>query len=279
VVSAPARPVAARDPGLFGPGSLAWRIDGEAIVLAGGTCALLMQLAHPAVAAGVAQHSDFQADPFARLRRTLNASYAIVFGTAPHADAALRRMNAIHGAVRGHIPETGQAYCATDPQLLLWVHATLVDTAIRVYDRYVMPLSPAEQQAYHAEARQIAIRLGVPEDGVPLTLVELRAEMARLVADRSVAVSDTARALAPSVLHPTAFPPRLAWDAAHLISLSVMPDPIRRGYGIRWSRRREAGMRRLAAASRRLLPLLPTSIRRVPQARSAERRVAGLPSR
>jgi uncharacterized protein (DUF2236 family) len=258
---------------------MAWRVDGEAIVLAGGTCALLMQLAHPAVAAGVAQHSDFQADPFARLRRTLNASYAVVFGTAPHADAALRRMNAIHGAVRGRIPETGLAYQATDPALLLWVHATLVDTAIRVYDRYVMPLSPAEQQAYHAEARQIAIRLGVPDQGVPLTLIELRAEMARLVANGSVAVSNTARSLAPSILHPTAFPPRFAWEAAHLISLSVMPDAIRRGYGIPWSRRREAGMHRLAAASRRLLPLLPAAIRRVPHARSAERRVAAQAAR
>jgi uncharacterized protein (DUF2236 family) len=258
---------------------MAWRVDGEAIVLAGGTCALLMQLAHPAVAAGVAQHSDFQADPFARLRRTLNASYAVVFGTAPHADAALRRMNAIHGAVRGRVPETGLAYQATDPALLLWVHATLVDTAIRVYDRYVMPLSPAEQQAYHAEARQIAIRLGVPDQGVPLTLIELRAEMARLVANGSVAVSNTARSLAPSILHPTAFPPRFAWEAAHLISLSVMPDAIRRGYGIPWSRRREAGMHRLAAASRRLLPLLPAAIRRVPHARSAERRVAAQAAR
>jgi uncharacterized protein (DUF2236 family) len=278
-VSATARRAAAGDPGLFGPGRMAWRVDGEAIVLAGGTCALLMQLAHPAVAAGVAQHSDFQADPFARLRRTLNASYAVVFGTAPHADAALRRMNAIHGAVRGRVPETGLAYQATDPALLLWVHATLVDTAIRVYDRYVMPLSPAEQQAYHAEARQIAIRLGVPDQGVPLTLIELRAEMARLVANGSVAVSNTARSLAPSILHPTAFPPRFAWEAAHLISLSVMPDAIRRGYGIPWSRRREAGMHRLAAASRRLLPLLPAAIRRVPHARSAERRVAAQAAR
>jgi uncharacterized protein (DUF2236 family) len=278
-VSTLAPPLTAGDPGLFGPGSMAWRVDGEAIVLAGGTCALLMQLAHPAVAAGVAQHSDFRADPFARLRRTLNASYAVVFGTAPMADAALRRMNAIHQVVRGRVPESGMDYQATDPQLLLWVHATLVDTAIRVYDRYVARLSPAEQQAYHAEGRQIAIRLGVPEDGVPQTLVELRAEMARLIAEGTVAVSDTARSLAPAVLYPTAFPPRVAWDAAHLISLSVMPDSIRRGYGIRSSGRREVGMRRLASVSRRLLPLLPNALRRVPQVRSAERRMAGRQSR
>ena len=261
------------DLGLFGPGSMAWKIDGEVMVLAGGTCALLMQLAHPAVAAGVAQHSDFRADPFARLRRTLTASYAVVFGSTARADAAIRRMNAIHGAVRGTIPESGQPYHATDPALLLWVHATLVDTALRVYDRYVARLSHDEQQAYHAEARQIAIRLGVPPDVVPVTLVELRSEMLRLMDRGTVAVSDTARSLAPAVLHPTRFPPAVAWDAAHLVSLSVMPEAIRRGYGLSWSTRRERGMQRLAAASRWGVALVPSRLRRVPQAISAERRV------
>lgn len=262
------------DAGLFGPGSMAWRIDGEVMVLAGGTCALLMQLAHPAVAAGVAQHSDFRADPFARLRRTLTASYAVVFGSTARADAAIRRMNAIHGAVRGTIPESGQPYHATDPALLLWVHATLVDTALRVYDRYVARLSAGEQQAYHAESRQIAIRLGVPPDVVPRTLVELRAEMLRLMDSGAVQVSDTARSLAPALLHPSRFPPAFAWDAAHLVSLSVMPEPIRRGYGLAWSARREHGLQRLAAAARRAMPLVPRRLRRVPQAISAERRVA-----
>ena len=262
--------------GLFGPGSMAWRIDGEALVLAGGTAALLMQLAHPAVAAGVAQHSDFQADPFARLRRTLNASYAVVFGTTSRAERAIRRMNAIHGAVRGAIPEGGERYDARDPSLLLWVHATLVDTALRVHDTYVARLSAAEQQAYHAESRQIAIRLGVPADVVPETLVELRAEMLRSMADGTVRVSATARALASSVLYPTRFPPRAVWDVGHLISMSVLPEPIRRGYGLSWSPARQRGMDRVGALSRRLLPLVPRRIRRVPQSVAAEQRMARL---
>jgi uncharacterized protein (DUF2236 family) len=279
----PVLPAPTAGDGLFGPGSQSWRIDGEVLLLAGGTCALLTQLAHPAVAAGVAEHSDFRADPLARLRRTLNASFAVVFGSRPHADRALRRINAIHGVVRGSVAETGEAYRASDPRLLLWVHATLIDTALRVYDRYVAPLSPAAEEAYHAEARQVAVRLGVPEADLPLTLRDLRSEMARLMADGTVAVSPTARSLAPSVLYPTRFPPRFVWDAAHLISMSVMPDPIRRGYGIPWSPRREAGMRRVAAASRWLLPHLPYALRRVPQAQRAEsrakRRAAALRAR
>jgi uncharacterized protein (DUF2236 family) len=184
-------------------------------------------------------------------------------------------MNAIHGVVRGSVPETGEAYHATDPALLLWVHATLIDTALRVHDRYVGRLTAGEQQAYHAESRQVAIRMGVPAEAVPDTLVELRSEMLRLMTDGTVAVSDTARGLAPSVLHPTRFPPRPVWDAAHLVSLSVLPDPIRRGYGLSWSTGRERGMRRFGSVSRRVVPLLPRRLRRVPQAMAAERRIAG----
>ena len=90
--------------GLFGPDSVAWRVDREVIVLAGGSCALLMQAAHPVVAAGVDQHSTYATDPFGRLRRTLTSSFDVVFGTRSRADAAIRRVNAIHAAVRGQLP-------------------------------------------------------------------------------------------------------------------------------------------------------------------------------
>lgn len=262
------------DPGLFGPGSASWHVDREAVLLAGGTCALLMQLAHPAVAAAVAQHSDFRDDPFARLRRTLTASYAVVFGTTPRAERAIRRINAIHGVVRGRIPETGRAYHALDPDLLLWVHATLVDTALRMYERYVGPLPPAAGEAYHDEARRIAIRLGVPANVVPPTLVDLRDRMTDMLDRGEVRVTPTARMLAPSVLYPSRVMPRLLWDAAHLISFSVMPPQIRAGYGIPWPDARERGMRRLAAVSRRVLPLVPGRLRHVPHAHTAERRLA-----
>ncbi len=244
------------------------------LVLAGGTCALLMQLAHPAVAAGVDQHSDFRADPFARLRRTLTSSYAVAFGTASDADAAIRRVNAIHAAVRGTVPESGAAYHATDPALLLWVHATLIDTALRVYDRYVAPLTPEEQQAYHDEARQVAIRHGRPRGE--------RAAHARGDASRDGA--DDGRwhgarrchcpALAPHVRYPKRFPPRAMWDVAHLISDSVLPEPIRRGYGISWS---PATRGRHATPGCRFAARRPAAaVRPAPGATGPPRRAAGL---
>jgi uncharacterized protein (DUF2236 family) len=261
------------DSGLFGPDSVAWRVDREVVLLAGGTAALLLQLAHPAVAAGVAQHSDFQADAFGRLRRTLTSSYAVVFGTTPRAERAIARMNAIHAAVRGTVPETGRRYAARDPRLLLWVHETLIDTALRIYERFVAPLTPAEADAYHAEGCEVAIRLGVPADQLPSSLADLRADMRHRVASGEVAVSPTARQLRDAVLYPARFPPRWIWDAAHLVSFSLLPPAIRSGYEIPWNPRRQRAVERFAVVSRRLLPLVPPALRYMPQARSAERRL------
>jgi uncharacterized protein (DUF2236 family) len=259
--------------GLFGPGSVSWRVDREVLVLAGGTAALLLQLAHPAVAAGVAQHSRFQEDPFARLRRTLTASFSVVFGTTPRAQRALDRIDHVHGFVRGTIPETGDHYHARDPELLLWVHATLIDTALRIYDRFVAPLSPDDAEAYHREGREIAIRLGVPGAIAPATLDDLRIWMQERIMTGDVRVTPTARRLGQSVLYPTRFPPGWTWEIAHLPSVSILPPAIRSGYGITWNRSRERGVERLAAASRAVLPLLPRGLRYVPSALAAERRV------
>ncbi len=242
------------------------------MLLAGGTCALLLQLAHPAVAAGVAQHSDFQADAFGRLRRTLHSSLSVVFDDLPRAERSVARINAIHRAVSGTVPETRRQYSATDPDLLLWVHATLIDTALRIYDRFVAPLSTHEMEAYHEEAKRIAALLGVPPESIPRSVADLRAYMRRLVASGEVAVSDTARSLAPAVLYPSRFPPRFVWDAAHLVSISLLPAELRRGYGIAWNPHRERAVERVAAITRRVLPYVPPVFRHVPQARSAERR-------
>ena len=259
--------------GLFGPGTVSWRVDSELVVLAGGSCALLLQAAHPSVAAGVVQHSTYATDPLGRLFRTLESSFAVAFGSRSVAERTIRRVNAIHAAVNGRRSD-GAAYSAMDPEALLWVHATLVDTALRVYDRFVAPLDPADAQAYHAEAAAVAIRMGVPSDAIPPTLVELRRWMDELVASGRVRVTPEARCIARTVLYPSRLVPRVAWDAAHLVSLATLRPDIRREYGIGWSPSRERGMERLAAASRRLLPWLPSVARHAPQARAALRRVA-----
>jgi uncharacterized protein (DUF2236 family) len=259
--------------GIFGPGSVSWRIDRELIVLAGGSCALLLQAAHPSVAAGVAQHSTYATDPFGRLMRTLDSSFSVVFGSRTEADATLRRVNAIHGAVRGRRAD-GAAYSALDPEALLWVHATLIDTAVRVFDRFVAPLTSSDRQRYHEESAQVGFALGIPSDTMPPTFAELRAWMDGMIVSGRVRVSPDARRIARTVLYPVRFPPRVLWDVAHLVSMTTLHPEIRRQYGIGWSPARELGMRRLAALSRRALPWLPSPLRHAPQARAADRRVA-----
>ena len=258
--------------GLFGPESVSWRVDREVLVLAGGSCALLMQAAHPFVAAGVAEHSTYATDPFGRLLRTLTSSFDVVFGSRSRAEATIRRVNAIHAAVRGQLPG-GAAYSALDPGALLWVHATLVDTALRVYGRFITPLSPEEEQAYHREAARVAVLLHVPVADIPETIGELRAWMDEMLMSGAVHVTPEARDIARTVLYPTPWLPRVAWDAAHLISLSTLPASLRDQYGIRWSSRRERGMQGVAAVTRRVMPLLPPMLRFAPHARSAAARV------
>ena len=262
--------------GLFGPGSVSWLVDRELIVLAGGSCALLLQAAHPVVAAGVAEHSTYATDPFGRLLRTLTSSFDVVFGTRTEAEATIRRVNAIHASVRGRLPDDGTPYSALDPEALLWVHATLVDTALRVYGRFVRPLTPAEEQGYHEEAGEVAVRLGVVPDSLPPDIAALRAWMDEMIASGRVRVTPEARRIAATVLYPLAWVPRLAWDAAHLISLATLRPEIRRQYGIAWSPARERGIERIAAASRRALPLVPSLMRHAPQARAAQHRMAQL---
>ena len=264
-------------PRTFAPGRLIWTIDREGILLLGAGRALLLQIAHPLVAAGVAQHSDFTADPLGRLRRTLDASYALVFGGAEAAQAAVRRMDAVHGRVHGVLPEpvgrftAGTPYDAMDPALRLWVHATLTDTSLLVYQRFVRPLSRAEQVAYYADSRQVARLLGIPEPTVPPTLDAFRAYVAGTLA-RDVAVAPATRALARLIFRP----PRsvtLAPVGAVLepITVGLLPAEVRRQYGYEWTPARERLMAAFAASVRAALPAIPSLLRVVPAARAAER--------
>src|SRR5688572_18421392 len=137
---------------LFGPETVTWRVNQEAVLLLGGPRALLLQLAEPAVAAGVAEHSGFEADPFGRLARTLEAMTVISFGTETQARSTLDRLAAVHSRVRGTLPG-GVPYSAGDPELQWWVLATLVDTVLRVERRYLGRLDPAARARYYEESR------------------------------------------------------------------------------------------------------------------------------
>src|SRR2546429_8114670 len=119
-----------RDPGFFGPESVSWHVHREVTVLFGGARAVLMQAAHPLVIAGARETGFYERNPWKRLQRTLMLTYAITFGTKAEARAAAGKINEVHARVKGVDPETGLPYDALDPQLLLWVHACLVESAL-----------------------------------------------------------------------------------------------------------------------------------------------------
>lgn len=241
--------------GLFADDAVIRRVDGELVLLLGGPRALLMQLAHPLVARGVAEHSGFQADPFARLQRTLDASFAIVFGSDEQAHAAADGVRVAHRRVRG------DGYDANDPDLLLWVHSTLVDTALRMHNRFLRPLPPSEAEEFYRQSMSVAEVLGVPRDHQPSDLAAFRAYVRHAVA--TLVVSDDARRLAAAVLRPRL--PIIAEPVVILVrnlTAGLLPPPLRRGYGLGWDPLRQAALHAATVASRQTLPLVPAALRR-----------------
>ncbi len=260
------------DPGLFGPGSVAWRVNGEAVLLVAGPRALLMQIAHPLVAAGVARHSDFPAAAFERLGRTLEATLAISFGDAEQARAAAASVTAVHRRVAGRTA-SGVAYSALDPELLLWVWATLVDSALVAHRRLVGGLSEGEEGRYVADMRSLALAMHTPARVLPGDLSAFRGYVDRTLG--GLEVTPDARRLAPAILTPPLPAALLPLGALQRrITVGLLSEPLRRAYGLRWTRRRERAFDVTTTAIRAALRATPPALRRLPQARQAERRAA-----
>ena len=262
--------------GLFPRDSVAWRVNAEAILLLGGPRALLMQVSHPSVAAAVWDHSDFRKDPYERLWRTLDRMVAISFGDPKRSREAAEGVAAVHRRVVGRTP-TGREYHALDPGLLLWVHATLVDTSLVVYERYVHPLSQLQSEDYYRDMKRQARVFGVPEELLPEELGDLRAYVDRMV--RETEVGEEARALAAHILAPPLPPPlRPLRELLRLVTVDLLPPPLRRGYGLSWSMPKAAALRAAAASVRVLLPFVPDALRLWPHARAAAHSAASGPS-
>lgn len=275
------------DGGLYGPDSEAWRLNREAMLLLGaGPRALLLQIAHPAVAAGVDQHSHFRADPWSRLAATLRSYLTIVYGTSTAAQSEIRRLNTLHRGI------TGPGYAARDPDLSLWVHATLVDSTIAVFDAWLEPLARDRRAAYYQETRPIGRSFGVPESLLPADIDGFEAYVASMLGPAGpVQVSPIARELAAAVLRPPLAPlagwipggaavrPLLKRVPVALYawmmwpSIGLLPPSVRAAYGLPWGTRERLVSAWLLGGWRAWRPLLPASFRQMPQALAADRRV------
>jgi len=239
---------------------------------------LLLQLAHPKVAAGVAQYSRFQQDPLARLQRTMTAMWSIGFDESAKAYAALERVGNIHKRVHGTIEDSeavarGTSYDARDPQLLMWVHATLVDSALIAYDLFVKPLSLQEKARYYEDSKKLAELFDIPDAILPRSLAEFNAYFDEMIKGNTIAVGPAARSLAHDIVYPRPWILRPAAPLFRLVTAGLLPQRLRGAYGLKWSRPREKVFWLFARLFRLLLPLIPGQVRIVPNARAAERRL------
>jgi uncharacterized protein (DUF2236 family) len=268
--------------GFYGPGTQMWHINREAVLLGAGPAALLLQVAHPLIAEGVAQHSDFEGDPFGRLRRTLATTMDIVFGDGATAERALRRLNGVHATVRGSVADpaareaTGaETYRALDPELLLWVQTTLIMTSVRAYRAWVGPLSRSQVETFWSEARQVGVCMGIPLAASPADWSALEAYWLRMLRpDGPIQVTPTARLLAPLIVRPPLpLVPGPLIDLAALPGLALLPPRLREAYGLPWGRARDLSARALGVGLRLWVAVVPSDWRAMPQARAADRRV------
>ncbi len=260
------------------PGSISWRINSEVVVLLGWSPAVLMQLAHPLVAAGVAEHSSFLAHPryrVLRLWQTVEAMLSLTFGTPEDAERAADGINRIHDRVNGRLDrpagayEAGARYDAHDPELLRWVQATLLFILPRTYELCVGRLSPEEQDEWCREGSAINSVLGIPEHYVLAGMSDLNAYVSEMVHSGRLEVTPAARELMRGMLSP--YFPRVAWPLywpARLWTIGLLPPEIRRMYGLPWDASQERALRLASGTFRLILPRLPSLLRHWPPARA-----------
>jgi uncharacterized protein (DUF2236 family) len=263
------------DAGLFGPGSVSWQVNRETTVLFGGARALLMQAAHPLVLAGARQTGFYERNPWKRLERTLQMTYTITFGTREQALEAARRINLVHEGVHGVDEVTGVAYDATDPELLLWVHACLVDSQLLFERLTVGRLDEAGRDLYHREQMAGAELLGLDRSKIPPTARELRAYIDEIAASGILRVTGDTLKVADLIRRP---PREVPWrpvlKRVAKWAFGTLPEPLREQYGVRWNALREVELRGSIATLKLLRPALPPRIREIVPAREAARRVA-----
>lgn len=265
-------------PGYFTDDSMLRIVQREMVVALAGPRALLMQAAHPVAFAGFFAATTMLDEPYERLGRTARVLSAIAFGTREEADAATRPVRAVHRRVRGRLAEpagrlpAGTAWRADDPELLLWILATLVDSNLLVYERYVRPLAEEQREAYWQDFRRLGKLFGLPYARQPRDHAALRAYVDGMLASGDLHVGDRARELAVDIVMrpPVPLAARPALELANQITVGLLPPAVRRLYGFRWDPVREVAVRTGAEYLRRVVvPVLPERLRVAPGARAA----------
>jgi len=266
--------------GIFGPRSLTWRVDREAAIFLGAGRALLLQLAHPWVAAAIEQHSDTFADPIGRFHRTFCVIFTMVFGTLDQSLSAARRLHRRHAAITGRLPSAagpfpaGSVYCANAVPALRWVHATLTESAFVAHGLVLPTLSQEQQDLYYAESRFLAALFGIPRPCLPRDWAAFSAYTRAMTQSNILTVTDSARAMAHRLLagSDTWLPIPASYKA---LTAALLPPQLRDAFALRYGEAEQRDAQQLIGWVRQIYPLLPSRLRHVGPYQQAEQRLAG----
>ena len=259
----------------FTDASLLRRVHREKVVALSGPRALLMMAAHPVAFEGFFMATGALGDPYDRLRRTAQVMDTIAWGPRADADRQTGRVRAMHARARGTLPRdagrfpAGTPWAADDPELLLWIVACLVDSAVLVHERYVERLSAAERDAYWADYRVVGRLFGLADADMPASWSDFKTYMSDMLRSGDLAVTPTAREVGIDIVlrPPVPLKARPLVELANFITVGLLPGSIRRGYGFSWDPARALAVRGGAEYVKRVLvPLLPSSLRYVPAA-------------
>lgn len=265
--------------GIYGPGSVAWRYNRETWNFLGGARAALLQLAHPAVAHAIDQHSTTITDARGRFRRTFANIFAMTFGDLDSALRAARRVHKVHGRIAGIIDEDvgatgrGTAYRANELDGLVWVHLTLIDTVLELRRLAFGPPSYAEVEAYYDETRRFAALFGIPDRALPPDAAAMTSYVRERIERGTVAVGRAAREIAAALLRPPLPVAALPFAVYRRVTAALLPPPLRAAFGLPdgpLDRALALGTIRGLAA---LWPRLPRQVRYLPAYLEAEARL------
>lgn len=270
------------DPGLFGPGSATWQVMREPLLILGAARALLMQAAHPLVAQGALDHSDFEVDPIGRFQRTAGWVTTVIFGTTEEAQAATRAVNQLHRRVTGQLPGEhaagqwagGSEYDAQNRQLLLWVHASLMDSMLTAHRTVIGKLRPGVADRFVREWDALARLMGIGPGSTWQTESAMRDWINGRIQAAIVAPGRGSRRVSAVILAPGATGPALA-KVTTLFSAGMLPPPLRREFGIAWTPAQQVAFQTLALSLRTARPALPRVVRISPVYDFAMARVSG----
>lgn len=243
--------------------SAIWRIAREHALLLGGPAAAILQIAHPAVALGVANHSDFRADTLSRLRRTIEAVYTITFSSPAEIEAMSARVRAAHLRVRGESP---QRYSAFSPDAQMWVLATLIQLSVQMYERFICPLDAADREEFLLGMRDFGTWFGLPAGYGPQGWTDFAIYYEDMLRSGILGSLPVSKELARHIVYPRR-PATLRplWPLASFAAREFLPSPLREQLGLPRTAFSQLAALSFDAVLPRVIPALPDRLRFAPQ--------------